>query len=612
MQALAKAIRRSGDKRAPDEAAEPDGGEGEDAPQPRAARASTAAPQVVVVVQTDKATGEVRVVEVASSRDGVAVPFVVRSKEQRDGAHLPNNKAVLEFAPKRVSVEAKKALHKLRKHYIAVLPWNNLSASALQYPTGAVYVMDQSEVPSHSFFPMERAYASGFAMVEVEPVIDRALGLTLTSDWLSQKTVTETMLRLRLTLRGDNEPQHLPGLVLHDTAEHLKKHSSPNYPGDPLLNTWKVDYVKAHAHQLLLQPEDVWALKGKLAGRIAAAAERAGRDFCATCPPDAVGAGAEAELSWLAAFDAAFEAAAPAPAPADRVVAGLAPPKRRRVSAAKPEANKKGRAGLDESAGSAVSSAVYAWVRTRFYLPADHGRDYVRSSLADDGFDFSAAEESAWWEQKGHRLVLAKAKTARSALVDTVKAGWLAHGASSLTAAIPTLPEARPAVATGAPPTQIVEGTGARIKIEYDMTQPTGAAAANLVTGWLGATTEDMQAPWRQTAGGGGSEFGKARWHAALKAAYKPQSSPPVYKLWQLALADHVVRHGCEQRAVDTFLTATRVLPPFPGRLPSWCSRRTSGRCARQPQPVRRRPPRASGPTRREASRHGKLGWRRS
>ena len=52
-----------------------------------------------------------------------------------------------------------------------------------------------------------------------------------------------------------------------------------------------------------------------------------------------------------------------------------------------------------------------------------------------------------------------------------------------------------------------------------------------------------MQAPWRQTAGGGGSEFGKPRWHAALQAAYKPGVSPPVYNLWQLALADHVVRH---------------------------------------------------------------------
>lgn len=259
MQALAKAFRRSADKLAPDDTHAADGeGEGEVSEQPRASRAIRtpgAATSVVVVVQTDKTSGEVRVVEVAGG-DGGAVPFVVRSKEQRDVAQAPNNKAVFDFAPKRTSAEARKALYMLRKHYIAVLPWNNLTVAPLQYPTGAVYVLDQSEVPSHSFFPVGAAYASGFTMVEVEPVIDRALGLTLTSDWLSQKSVTETVLRLRATLRGDNEPQHLPGLVLHDTVEHLRKHSSPTYEGDPLLNTWKVDYVKTHAQHLRLQPGD--------------------------------------------------------------------------------------------------------------------------------------------------------------------------------------------------------------------------------------------------------------------------------------------------------------------------------------------------------------------
>ena len=51
-----------------------------------------------------------------------------------------------------------------------------------------------------------------------------------------------------------------------------------------------------------------------------------------------------------------------------------------------------------------------------------------------------------------------------------------------------------------------------------------------------------MPAPWRQTGGGGGSEFGKLKWLKALKTAFLPEEEPPRFKLWQLALADHVVR----------------------------------------------------------------------
>ena len=42
--------------------------------------------------------------------------------------------------------------------------------------------------------------------------------------------------------------------------------------------------------------------------------------------------------------------------------------------------------------------------------------------------------------------------------------------------------------------------------------------------------------------GAGGSEFGKPRWLAVLKAGFKNAGEPPEFKLWQLALADHVVR----------------------------------------------------------------------
>jgi hypothetical protein len=124
------------------------------------------------------------------------------------------------------------------------------------FPTGAVYVLSAEEIPEQSFFPIDHEYASGFALVEVDPCIDRALGLTLTGDWVAQKTVTEKVLSLRNQLRGETNPAHLPGLVLLDTVEHLRKHTSPHYPDDPLLNVWKVDYVRAHAAHVKLQDSD--------------------------------------------------------------------------------------------------------------------------------------------------------------------------------------------------------------------------------------------------------------------------------------------------------------------------------------------------------------------
>jgi hypothetical protein len=63
-----------------------------------------------------------------------------------------------------------------------------------------------------------------------------------------------------------------------------------------------------------------------------------------------------------------------------------------------------------------------------------------------------------------------------------------------------------------------------------------------LLEGWRSATTADVAAPWRMTAGAGGSEFGKQKWLAVLKGGFKTAEEPSNFKLWQLALADHVVR----------------------------------------------------------------------
>ena len=98
-------------------------------------------------------------------------------------------------------------------------------------------------------------------------------------------------------------------------------------------------------------------------------------------------------------------------------------------------------------------------------------------------------------------------------------------------------------VGTSTPPTKVqganIGGAKAR---EYDKSQKAGADAIAVLENWKSAMTDDMPAPWRQTAGAGGSEYGKPKWLAVLKAGFKNAAEPPEFKLWQLALADHVVR----------------------------------------------------------------------
>ena len=172
----------------------------------------------------------------------------------------------------------------------------------------------------------------------------------------------------------------------------------------------------------------LFQLRGALAGRAAADAARERRPY-STEPPEAVeGASESAQLAWFEAFQANFKT--PDASAADPVVAGLVAKasKRRRRTASEP--NTQGAAGLKESAEAVVSSSVYAQVRTHFFLPDDHGLALVTAGLKESGFVFTEDELTAWWEEKGHRQALAKAKSARHLSVEGVKlALWLAHGA---------------------------------------------------------------------------------------------------------------------------------------------------------------------------------------
>ena len=87
------------------------------------------------------------------------------------------------------------------------------------------------------------------------------------------------------------------------------------------------------------------------------------------------------------------------------------------------------------------------------------------------------------------------------------------------------------------------EGEGRTKRLVYDDNRPDGAAAVKLIIDLKAAKTGSVPAPWRQTAGSGG-EFGKVAWYKTLVSAFPTSTSPPEFQLWQLALADHVVREA--------------------------------------------------------------------
>ena len=112
-------------------------------------------------------------------------------------------------------------------------------------------------------------------------------------------------------------------------------------------------------------------------------------------------------------------------------------------------------------------------------------------------------------------------------------------------------------VAGSGKPSTREEGEGRTKRLVYDDIRPDGAAAVKLINDLKAAKTESMPAPWRQTAGSGGSEFGKVAWYKTLKSAFPSSSSPPEFRLWQLALADHVVRSALFIMHTNLFAATT-------------------------------------------------------
>ena len=110
------------------------------------------------------------------------------------------------------------------------------------------------------------------------------------------------------------------------------------------------------------------------------------------------------------------------------------------------------------------------------------------------------------------------------------------------------------------PSTVIDDGEGdTKGQRRYDTTTRVGQEAVALLKTWSAALDGnagvDQPAPWRQTAGNNGSEFGRLQYLEALFAAYKKKGTSAEFALWELAHFDLMVRNAtaCQHRRATDY-----------------------------------------------------------
>jgi hypothetical protein len=139
---------------------------------------------------------------------------------------------------------------------LAMVPWANARVlGGSQYCDISAYVLPANAVPEPAtFFPLQWRYASGFSMIEIEPMLDEEKTLPLTEAYLIRKEFTNVLEGLTGANRGANHPRHIPGFILQDTVQHLMPFASTGIKNDPILNTFDPTFMK-HC-RLKLQDDD--------------------------------------------------------------------------------------------------------------------------------------------------------------------------------------------------------------------------------------------------------------------------------------------------------------------------------------------------------------------
>jgi len=297
----------------------------------------------------------------------------------------------------------------------------------------------------------------------------------------------------------------------------------------------------------VVQETPRWERRGRSYG-LAASLNAAHGRVVVISPPTAVKEeGDDAVDQWRTGFDKAFTVQVQTQREstgADERLAGKLGKATRKRKLSLDDEVKEGVPGLQSAASLTVlSNAVYDIVRSDFYLPEDDGEVVVKDALAQTGFDFNQGDWDTWWGRAGHTLVKKKAKSARYAVGVAVKSALFKVHGTSIT------PGWSDHSRSGGPARRTVGHESPSLtpnKKDYDTSTRDGQDAKALLDKWAQETSDNLPAPWRMTAGSGGSDFGKPLWFLTLCRAFKKDASAPgQFKIWQLALADLTVRGGC-------------------------------------------------------------------
>ena len=209
-------------------------------------------PRVTVCVDDD--SHAVRAVVVDGERiDDVEV---VRERQHAPPAQ---SAAILEFCPRAhtgADVRLDRALSAcVRPRVLAAVPWTLASVPpGCAVADNTAYVLPSLSAPERkSFFPINWRYAAGYAIVEIEPVLDETTSAALSAEFFMTRQFSATRDAMADALRGPNSHGSTPGFILPDTAKHLAAHAHAGASArDPLLTQFKPDF----AGPLRLQPDD--------------------------------------------------------------------------------------------------------------------------------------------------------------------------------------------------------------------------------------------------------------------------------------------------------------------------------------------------------------------
>jgi hypothetical protein len=121
------------------------------------------------------------------------------------------------------------------------------------YAESAAYVLPAHALPEpRSFFPFNWRYAAGFALVEIEPMLDDKTNAALSAEYFMTRQFQEKRTALAAALRGaSNSHGTTPGFILPDTSKHLAAYAHLGTARDPLLAQFRPDFARTSKLKLL-------------------------------------------------------------------------------------------------------------------------------------------------------------------------------------------------------------------------------------------------------------------------------------------------------------------------------------------------------------------------